>query len=137
MGNTYDDIHPNLLYSGDWVSQTNVNGAHNGTLHVSQTVGNTVTFSFIGNQIRIVYQAGGGLGVMAATIDGVAILPPLNQSGSPSSSSEWVITGLTNATHVVVLTHSSGGSINIDQVIVPDVTPTSTPTVTPTSTTSP
>lgn len=137
LGNTYDDVHPNLLYSGDWVSQTNVNGSHNGTLHVSQTLGNTVTFSFIGNQIRIVYQSGSGLGVMAATVDGVAILPPLNQNGSSSSTSEWVITGLTNSTHLIVLTHSSGGSINIDQVIVPDVTPTSTPTATPTSTTSP
>lgn len=137
MGNTYDDVHPNLIYSGDWVSQTNVSGAHNGTLHVSQTLGNTITFSFIGDQLRIVFQSGAGLGVMAAAIDGVAITPPLNQSASPPGSSEWVIPGLTNATHLVVLTHSSGGSINIDQVIVPNVAPTATSTVTPTSTSSP
>lgn len=137
MGNTYDDVHPNLIYSGDWVGQTNVNGAHNGTLHVSQTVGNTITFSFIGDQLRIVFQSGTGLGVMAVAIDGVAITPPLNQSAAPPGSSEWVIPGLTNATHLVVLTHSSGGSINIDQVIVPNVATTASPTVTSTSTSSP
>ena len=130
---TYDDTDSHFSYSGDWVSQTNVSGAQNGTLHVSQTLGNTIMFRFIGDQLRIVYQSGAGLGVMAATIDGIAILPPLSQNGSPSSNSEWVITGLTNATHLVTLTHSSGGSINIDQVIVPDVTPTTTPTATPTS----
>lgn len=131
---TYDDTDSHFTYNGNWISQTNVSGAQNGTLHVSQTLGNTITFRFIGDQLRIVYQSGAGLGIMAATIDGAAITPPLNQNGSPSGSSEWVITGLTNVTHLVVLTHSSGGSINIDQVIVPDVTPTSTPTFTPTPT---
>lgn len=127
---TYDDTDSHLTYSGDWISQANVSGAQNGTLHVSQTLGNTITFRFIGDQLRIVYQSGSGLGIMAATIDAAAITPPLNQSGAPSASSEWVITGLTNATHLVVLTHTSGGSVNIDQVIVPDIAPTSTPTAT-------
>lgn len=127
---TYDDTDSHLTYNGNWISQANVSGAQNGTLHVSQTLGNTITFRFIGDQLRIVYQAGPGLGVMAAAIDGVAITPPLNQSGSPSGSSEWVISGLTSVTHIVTLTHSSGGSINIDQVIVPDIAPTSTPTAT-------
>lgn len=131
---TYDDPDSHLSYSGNWVSQANVSGAQNGTLHVSQTLGNTVTFRFIGNQVRIIYQSGSGLGILAATIDGIAIVPPLSQNGSPSASGEWAITDLNNGTHVVVLTHSSGGSINIDQIIVPDVTPTTTPAVTPTST---
>jgi hypothetical protein len=134
---TYDDTDSHLTYNGDWISQANVSGAQNGTLHVSQTLGNTITFRFIGDQLRIVFQSGAGLGVMAAAIDGVAITPPLNQSAAPPGSSEWVIPGLTNATHLVVVTHSSGGSINIDQVIVPNVAPTATSTFTPTSTSSP
>lgn len=127
---TYDDTDSHLTYNGDWISQANVSGAQNGTLHVSQTLGNTITFRFIGDQLRIVFQSGPGLGVMAVAIDGAAITPPMNQSAAPPGSSEWVIPGLTNATHLVVLTHSSGGSINIDQVIIPDIALTSTPTAT-------
>jgi hypothetical protein len=97
---------------------------------------NTITFRFIGDQLRIIYQSGSSLGTLTAVIDGTTY-PPLNQSGSPSTRSEWAITGLSIGTHVVTLTHSSGGSINIDQVIVPDISPTFTPTATSTSTSLP
>lgn len=130
---TYDDTDSHLNYGGFWVSQSGQPGAESGTLHVSSTLNDTVTFRFIGDQLRIIYQSGSGLGTLTATIDGTQF-PALNQSGSPSTRSEWAITGLSIGTHTVVLTHASGGSINIDQVIVPDVTPTSTPTATATST---
>lgn len=130
---TYDDTDPRLIYSGSWVNQTGVPGAESGTLHVSQTIGNTITFRFIGDQIRIFYQPGTGLGFMTAVIDGDPY-DPQNQS----VNSEWAITGLSNATHTVTLTHSSGGSINLDQVIVPDITPsTATATATATATSTP
>ena len=135
---TYDDTDSHLSYNGNWVSQTSQPGAEGGTLHVSSTLNNTITFRFIGDQLRIIYQSGSSLGTISAVIDGT-IFPPLNQSGAPSTRSEWAITGLTVGTHNVTLTHSSGGSVNIDQVIVPDLAITSTPTATatPTSTNSP
>jgi hypothetical protein len=134
---TYDDTDPRLIYSGSWVNQTGVPGAESGTLHVSQTIGNTITFRFIGDQLRIFYQSGSGLGFMTAVIDGQQY-PPLNLNGLPSVNSEWAITSLTNATHTVTITHSSGGSINLDQIIVPDVaSATGTATATATATFTP
>ena len=45
---------------------------------------------------------------------------------------EWTPENLLTAgTHVMVITHSGGGSINIDSLVVP--APTATPTRTPTS----
>lgn len=117
---TYDDIESRLNYTGSWDSQTNVPDAESGTLHVSSTIGNTITFRFIGDQIRIFYQSGSGLGFITAKIDEQEY-PPLSQNGPPTVNSEWAITGLTNATHTMIITHSSGGSINLDQIIVPDI----------------
>lgn len=134
--NTYDDTDSHLIYTGDWISQTGQSGAALGTLHVSSTLNNTVTFRFFGDQLRIVYQSGASLGTMTASIDGTTF-PPLNQSGSPSTRSEWAVTGLTPTTHHVILTHSSGGSINLDEIIVPSITLTSTPTATATNTPPP
>jgi hypothetical protein len=129
ISGTYDNADLRITYNGSWVYQTGVPGAEGGTLHVSQTIGNTITFRFIGDQLRIFYQSGAGLGFMTTVIDALEY-PPLNQNGPPSVNSEWAITGLTNATHTVTITHSSGGSINLDQLIVPDIasaTSTSTP----------
>lgn len=136
IAGTYDDTDSHLTYTGNWISQTGQPGAEGGTLHVSSTLNNTITFRFIGDQLRIIYQSGASLGYMTAVIDGTAF-PPLNQSGSPSTRSEWAVTGLSTTTHTVTLTHSSGGSVNIDQVIIPDMAVTSTPTATATSTSSP
>jgi hypothetical protein len=98
--------------------------------------GNSVTFRFIGNQIRIFYQPGGSLGQLAILIDGqTPDDSPINQSNT--SARELLIDDLTNGTHTVVLTHLSGGSVNIDQIIVPEVAATPAPTSTATATSTP
>jgi hypothetical protein len=130
ISGTYDNADLRITYNGSWVYQTGVPGAESGTLHVSQTIGNTITFRFIGDQLRIFYQSGAGLGFMTTVIDALEY-PPLNQNGPPSVNSEWAITGLTSGTHTVTITHSSGGSINLDQIIVPDIA-SSTPSATST-----
>jgi len=133
---TYDDTDSRLVFTGNWTSQDNVAGAEQNTLHVSTTLGNSVTFRFIGNQIRIFYQPGGSLGQLSILIDGqTPDNSPLNQSNT--SAREWLIDDLTNSTHTVVLTHLSGGSVNIDQVIIPEVAATPTPTATSTVTATP
>jgi hypothetical protein len=133
---TYDDTDSRLLYTGNWSSQDNVAGAEQNSLHVSTTLGNSVTFRFIGNQIRIFYQPGGSLGQLAILVDGqTPDNSPLNQSNT--SARELLIDDLTNGTHTIVLTHLSGGSVNIDQIIIPDVATTPTPTSTATATSTP
>lgn len=128
---TYDDVYPGLIYSGNWVNQTNVSGAYQNTLHVSSTLtspGNSVTFRYIGQEVRLLYQSGASLGVVRVLLDGTQTL--LNQS---DSSNELVLGATSVGTHTVSITHQSGGSVNLDSIIIPlGVTPS--PTVTATAT---
>jgi hypothetical protein len=122
---TYDDVDSNLVYSpaNAWLAN-NVGG----TLHVSTVPGSTISFRFIGTQLRIRYQGGDqSLGEMRITVDNVN--ETLDQS---EDNDEWVWpNSLTNATHTVLITHSGGGAVNLDQIII--LAPgTPTPTRTPT-----
>jgi hypothetical protein len=128
---TYDDTNPRFAYTGTWVSQTNVPGAYQGTLHISNTIGDTVTFTFTGNEIHLFYQAGPSLGTVAITIDGAGP-PPFSQAQSETQIKEWVYELDSGGTHSIVIQHFSGGSINIDSLRVPGPTPTPTRTFTPT-----
>jgi hypothetical protein len=117
---TYDDAHQYLVYTG-WDAT--------GALHVSFQPGSTISFRFIGRQLRLLYQGGLTLGQVRIVIDG----------GTPvfldqSSGTEWASDLLSNSTHTVLITHSGGGSVNLDQVIIPDIANTPTPTPTPTRT---
>jgi hypothetical protein len=130
IANTYDDTDSRLLYSGTWVSQTSVTGAYQGTLHISNTIGDAVTFSFTGDEIFLYYQAGPSLGAITITIDGLGA-PALSQAQSQTEIRQWVSGLLPAVTHSIVIGHYSGGSINIDSLVVPAPTPTPTRTSTP------
>jgi hypothetical protein len=113
------------------VSQTGVSGAYQGTLHISNANGNKLTFSFTGQEIHLFYQAGPSLGSMTITIDNLGP-PAISQAQNQTQIKEWTPDNLLTAeTHVMVVTHSGGGSINIDSLVVP--APTATPTRTPTA----
>jgi hypothetical protein len=113
---TYDDGYEGLVYSG-WQAT--------GTLHVSVVPGSTISFRFIGRELRLLYQGGATLGQMRVTIDNVS------ETLDQSSGNEWVSDSFTNGTHSVLITHLSGGAVNLDQVIVP-IPATPTPTITAT-----
>jgi hypothetical protein len=136
VAGTYDDTDSRLVYSGNWVSQTNVSGAIQGTLHISSTIGDFVSFTFTGQEIHLFYQAGPSLGAITITIDGLGA-PPLDQSQSQTQFKEWISNTLTPGTHSIVITHYGGGSVNIDSLLVPTPTTTTTPTQTPTPTLTP
>jgi hypothetical protein len=119
---TYDDVYPNLVYNG-WSANNS-----GGTLHVSNVPGSTISFRFIGTQVRLLYQGGNTLGQVRITIDNT-VTETLDQS----SGTEWASDILSNGTHTILITHLSGGSVNLDQVIIPDPA-TQTPTPTPTRT---
>ncbi len=125
---TFDDMDYRLTYSGDWISQNNVSGAFQRTLHVSSRVGNSVTFRFIGREVRLFYQSGISLGTIRININGEQF--DLSQTDSSAGNSEWVSPQLANGTHVVTISHLSGGSVNLDYVIVPELPGTATPTAT-------
>ena len=127
MNVTYDDTDSRLVYEGDWASQTSVTGAHQNTLHVSTTRGNTVTFTFTGSEIQFFYQQGSSLGRVAVTIDGLGSTP-----FSQTQGTSWTSGPLVPGTHSIVIEHFDGGSVNIDSLVITGATPTPSPTPTPT-----
>lgn len=123
---TYDDTDQRIDYIGNWVSQTNVSGVEKGTLHVSTTLDNSVMFRFIGEQVRIFYQSGSSLGTIRINLDGLEY--DLDESADVVTQTEWVSPMLLNGTHILTITHLSGGSVNLDMVVIPDILKTPTPT---------
>lgn len=110
--NRYDNVDPLLEYDGDWVGQTNVTNAYQGTLVLSKTIGNDLIFSFTGQRIIIGYLGQAGLGSMAISIDDQEF--QLNQS----AGREWASPQFSNEEHLVIITHESGQSVNLDYINV-------------------
>jgi len=122
----YDDTDFRLVYSGDWVVEDDVSGAYQDTLHISNTAGDSVTFTFLGQQVYFTYQSGPSLGTVTVTLDSLGFT--LDQSDSVTQAEDWVSGLLVYGTHTVTITHTGGGSVNIDSFTIPYL-----PTLTPTS----
>jgi hypothetical protein len=134
----YDDVDPALDYTGNWIAQSGVSGTYKLTLHISSTIGDSVTLTFFGQQVRLVYQAGQSLGQVAIRLDNQDFT--LDQSAPVTSRGEWESPIMAFANHTITVTHITGGAINIDAFEIIDLgtsTPTSTPTFTPTLTVTP
>lgn len=126
-----DDTYFELLYDGDWISQSNVTDAYQNTLHISFAVGNSVSYTFTGQQVNVSFQSGPSLGTVSISLDGLEF--NVSQSSSSTQLVSWQSAVLVRGTHTLVITHLSGGSINLDSITIPDVaTPTPTPTQTQT-----
>jgi len=122
----YDDTDFRLVYSGNWFVQDDAFGTYQDTLHISNTVGDSVTFTFLGQQVYFTYQAGPSLGAVTVTLDSLGFT--LDQSNSTTQSEDWVSGLLIQGTHTVIITHTGGGSVNVDSFTIPYL-----PTLTPTS----
>ena len=129
VGGTFDDGDSRFVYNGNWSTQTGVAGATGNTLHVSGTVGNSVKFLFIGNEMRVFFQAGPSLGTIRLLLDNTTSYV-MNEASASTQQYEWVLSASNNGTHTVTITHESGGSVNFDAVVVPEIpaTLTNTPT---------
>jgi hypothetical protein len=106
----HDNVDQLLQYDGNWVSRTDVGNAYQGTLHVSNRVGNDVSFSFVGQQIAIGYLGEPGLGSITVSVDDDEFL--LNQSGG----NRWLSPQYSSTEHFVILIHENGDTINLDYV---------------------
>jgi hypothetical protein len=121
---TYDDTDLRFLYSGSWVSQTGVSDTFQNTLHVSNAIGDAAQLSFVGQKIRLTYQAGPSLGAVAIKMDSVDFA--LDELASTTVISVWESPVLVLSSHLITITHISGGAINIDSIAVLDIS-TETP----------
>lgn len=120
-----DDTYFELLYNGDWVAQSNVTGTEQNTLHISFRVGNSMSFTFVGQQVIVSYQAGPSLGSVRITLDGLEF--DVSQAAGQTQLMEWRSPILVRGTHELVIEHLSGGSVNLDAISIPDLS-TATPT---------
>ena len=126
----FDDTYYEILYNGDWTSQSNVTDTYQNTLHISFKAGNNASFTFVGQQVIVTYQAGPSLGRISINLDGLIV--ELDQANTTSQLINWTSPILVKGTHTIIITHLSGGSVNLDSITIPDIsTPTPTPTVTP------
>ena len=130
----FDDTYSQILYNGEWVSQTNVTDTYQNTLHISFTVGNSASFTFVGEQVILSFQSGPSLGRISITLDGFPF--EVDQSSGSTQLVDWQSAILVRGTHTIMITHLSGGSVNIDSITIPDVS-TPTPTLTPSATLTP
>ena len=111
----YDDTNPNIAYDRHWAFKMNSGTAYayKGTLHVSSSIGNEVSFRFTGQRFYLGYQRGQNFGTVTVMID-----------DQPYSFHEqafgniWRSPQLSPGTHSVRLIHESGESINLDYIVV-------------------
>jgi hypothetical protein len=120
-----------MIYNGGWTRQSGVAGAYQNTLHVSGTLGNSIFFRFIGQELRVFFQAAPSLGTIRLKLDETNY--DMNEANNNTQIYEWVLPSVNNGTHSVTITHLSGGSVNLDYIIIPEVptTPTNTATTQP------
>jgi hypothetical protein len=126
-----------LGYTGNWVGQTGLPNTYKNTLHISNTIGDALQFTFYGEKFQFTYQAGPTLGAIAINIHGAGsednIGFTLDQSAPATSPGEWESALLAPAYYTITITHISGGSINLDSLVLFSLS-TPTPTITPTIT---
>ena len=108
----YDDTDQIFDYDINWEPQTGNANAYQGTLMVSDIIGNAVIFNFEGQQIIIGYLGGPDLGSITISIDDEEFL--LDQS----AGNKWISPQLPNEEHFVILFHEEGDLINLDYVEV-------------------
>ncbi len=122
----FDDTYYEILYDGEWTGQSNVTGAYQNTLHISFETENYALFTFVGQQIIVTFQAGPSLGSILINLDGLEY--EVSQSSSETQLVEWRSPVLILGTHSITVEHMSGGSVNLDSLTIPDLSPTVTTT---------
>ncbi len=106
----YDDADSRLEYDGDWLSETTIGNAYQGTLSVSNTIGNDLILTFVGQQVIIGYLSGPDLGSITISLDDDEF------QVDQSVGKEWASPPLDNTEHFVIIIHESGATVNLDYI---------------------
>lgn len=111
----HDNTHPDIQYDRFWSFKSNsgTQYAYKGTLHISTSIGNELSFRFTGGQVYLGYQRGRNFGTVTVMID--------SQSYSfheQAFDRIWRSPPLSPGTHTVRLIHENGESVNLDYIEV-------------------
>ena len=111
----YDDTDPNIAYDRHWAFKMNSGTAfaYKGTLHISDSIGNELSFHFTGQRFYLGYQRGRSFGTVTVMIDDEPYSFHQQAFGNI-----WRSPQLSPGTHSVRLIHESGQSINLDYIEV-------------------
>ncbi|HEX6035731.1 MAG TPA: hypothetical protein VFY83_14920 [Anaerolineales bacterium] len=111
----HDNTNPNIVYDRYWAFKMNpgTKYAYKGTLHISTSIGNEVSFSFTGQRFYLGYQRGRNFGTVTVVIDGQTY-----SFHEQAFGNIWRSPELPPGTYSVRLIHENGESINLDYIEV-------------------
>jgi hypothetical protein len=113
---TYDDASGAMIFTTNWYNYAGP-GPYGDTLRFSISTGETVQFSFTGEQFGITYTQMADRGVMDVYVDG-SKLTSINEAGPGAWQQTWTSTPLASGTHTVRLVHASGALVDFDAIKV-------------------
>jgi hypothetical protein len=105
----YDESDSGFTYNGDWFNQENTD-AYMESVLVSDIVGNSMAFRFIGTQLWLGYLGSENSGEITINIDGV------ETAIDQQLTDLWISDLLESGTHDVIIRHTSGGPVNLDYI---------------------
>jgi len=111
----YDDTHPNIAYDRYWAFKMNSGtaNAYKGTLHISTSIGNEISFRFTGQRIYLGYQRGRNFGTVTVMIDDQPY-----SFHEQAFDNRWLSPPFSPGTHSVRIIHENGESVNLDYIEV-------------------
>jgi uncharacterized repeat protein (TIGR02543 family) len=116
---TYDDTNLGLHYSTNWYTYTG-GGPAGDNLHFAFTPGESLLFSFSGQQFELTYSQMGDRGLLDVYVDDVKVAT-LDESGTGAWQQTWISDPVTAGNHNVRLVQaSSSGVVDVDAIeIIP------------------
>jgi C1A family cysteine protease len=115
---TYDNNYTKIVYDRNWISQK-VSGNYLTTEHYSRTIGSSLSFTFSGENVGIVYRGyPNAFGKVEVRIDGETV--GIIDQDTPLSSiqNRWNAENLGSGTHTLELIQLTGVYVTLDAIIV-------------------
>jgi hypothetical protein len=109
---SYDDGNVGLRYSTNWYTHSGA-GPSAGTLHFAFSPGESVLFSFSGEQFKLTYTQMADRGVVDVYVDGVKVAS-IDESGTGAWQQTWTSEPLPAGNHNVRLVQAGAGVVDID-----------------------
>jgi hypothetical protein len=113
---TYDNVDPNIFYSGAWTSYSG-SGPYLNTLHFTNSPGASATIIFTGTSFNLIYTAFSNRGNLDIFVDGVKITTLNEYSATLIWQNIWTSPTFASGTHTIRLVNVSAYT-DIDAITI-------------------
>ena len=113
--NKYDDAHAAWVYSAGFPALTTA-GPYDGTLHYSNTIGESAMFGFDGSQFLLTYTSNNNRGKLNVFVDGNYVDTINEYAATQVWQTEWASGNLGAGPHIVEFVDASGTIVDIDAI---------------------